>query len=93
MNIDEIYVQIEAKKLRTLLSLSEQSLRFSSGKGTFECKRTIKEVTDSLNKFVEMIEKSPLRLMLPIEIPNEYEYVGISQYDGQLTMHLRKKVK
>jgi len=90
---EEIYVQIEAKKLRTLLSLAEQSLSFSSGKGTYDCKRTIQEMTDYLNKFVEGIESHPLQLTLPIEFPSSYDYIGISQHDGQYTIHLRRKVE
>lgn len=89
--VEQIFVQIEVKKLRMLLSLADQSLRFSSGKGTHECKATIQQITDYLNDFVKIFEEHPLMLLLPIELPEGYEFVGASRDGEQFQLHLKKK--
>jgi hypothetical protein len=88
---ETIYVQIEAKKLRMLLSLANQSLSSSSGKGTHKCRRTIKEITDYLNNFVNGMKEQPLMFMLPIVLPEGYEFVGASNQDGEFHLHLKRK--
>lgn len=88
---EKIYLQIEEKDLRMLLSLATQNLSFASGKGTHECQRTIERITDYLNNFVDRIKEHPLMLLMPVELPLDYEFVGSSKKDGVFQLHLKRR--
>jgi len=84
-------MNITDKELRMLLSLSKEALRFTSGRGTFETRRAIQAIEDRFIKEQEMIENKLEFLLLPIQVPKGYSVSGVSQKDGEYTLHLKKE--
>ena len=91
MPIEKVTLIIDVKDFRTILSLAEENLRFSSGRGTHECKRKIERLNELLNNTIERIDKKPKFLLQRIQPINGYICHGISQEHGVFTIHWQKE--